>query len=70
MGGSFERRTPAEMAAIPMRHDVTAAAVAAASNFARLCWMALCFDHPPPLARQVLGFALACAGTLLVQSGR
>ena len=26
MGGSFERRTPAEMAVIPMRHDVTAVA--------------------------------------------
>ena len=45
MGGSFERRTPAEMAAIPMRHDVTAAAVAAACSSTAVAPFLMCVDR-------------------------
>ena len=45
MGGTFERRTPAEMAAIPMRHDVTAAAVAAACSSTAVAPFLMCVDR-------------------------
>ena len=45
MGGSFERRTPAEMAVIPMRHDVTAAAVAAACSSTAVAPFLMCVDR-------------------------
>jgi hypothetical protein len=45
MGGSFERRTPTEMAAIPMRHDVTAAAVAAACSSTAVAPFLMCVDR-------------------------
>ena len=45
MGGTFERRTPAEMAIIPMRHDVIAAAVAAACSSTAVAPFLMCVDR-------------------------